>query len=236
MPIAMILSLLIAQQPLPLVMEMDVSPETDAGRSQVALRAVEMCAGRYPQLGRYTFEGEARSNADAGRFVYRGELTCLDRPPATDPGAPLPADWQPAPSDEAAARTATMAFFAAVDRNDVSAWEAMMTPSYRGTGTTDERVARLAQFHREAGAPGHHRIIRTTWYVNPPGVPPGAYVAVDFDRSYAGLSVSCGYVAWHRQANGRLLLVREESGNAPRVEGMSSEQRAEIRRQLRCRD
>ena len=79
-------------------------------------------------------------------------------------------------------------------------------------------------------------MIRTTWYANPPGVVPGAYVAVDFDRSYARLNASCGYVAWHRQPDGSLRLVREEIGNDRRVGEQTPEQRAEVRRLLQCRD
>jgi ketosteroid isomerase-like protein len=194
-----------------------------------------MCRGRDPVLGRYSFDGGGPSGGSQ-RFIYRGEVTCVDRPPEPSAGATVPADWRPSDDDEQRARAATMAYFAAVDSGDVAALEAMMSPGHLGTSTREDRAEALRSFRQSAGAPGEHRIIRTTWYANPPGVEPGAYVAVDFDRSYRELSASCGYVAWHRQADGRLLLVREELGNAPRAAGVTPERLAEIRRLLQCRD
>lgn len=236
MLITWLMSMVLAQQPIPLELTLEVSPETVEGQRQIAMRAIEACRGRYPQLGRYSFEGSSGAEAGATRFTYRGEVTCLDAPPPPPPGAPVEDGWRASAADEAAARAMTMAYFAAIDRGDVAAWEAMMAQSYRGTATTAERRARNAAFRRDAGTPGIHRVVRTTWYVNPPGVPPGAYVAVDFDRAYSGFNVSCGYVAWHRQADGSLQLVREEMGNDRRAGDLAPERRAEIRRQLQCRD
>lgn len=234
-----IVALIATFQPTSFTIVMPVSPETQAGQRLIGLQAVKLCKGRYPQLGRYTFKGEARVGAAApvaGRFIYRGEVTCLDRAPEPPQGVPVPADWSPSAEDQQRARAATMAYFAAVDRGDVAALEAMMTPGHRATSTREARAEGLSEFRKEAGPPGVHRIIRTTWYANPPGVEPGAYVAVDFDRRYQQLSASCGYVAWHRQADGRLLLVRDESGNAPLAAGETPEKLAEARRLLRCRD
>lgn len=238
MSTAMAALLLLVQQPVPFTLDLTVSPETPEGQAQIARRAIELCRGRYPQLGHYTFEGTtaADGSGDESRFTYRGEVTCVDRPPDPEAGAPVPADWRPSSADEERVRAATTAYFAAVDRGDVETIEAMMSPGHRATSTTEVRSARLRSFRLQAGAPGQHRILRTTWYANPPGVAPGAYVAVDFERSYANLSVSCGFVAWQRLGDGRLLLVREETGSAPRSAGETAEDLARLRLLLRCRD
>lgn len=231
---------LLAVQPTAFDMELPVSPETPAGQRMVAIRAIELCAGRYPVLGHYRFDVNetVEGTAAPSRFHIRQELECRDTPPTprAPAGEPLPANWQASEADQRRATEATRAYFAAVDAGDVARLEAMMTPGHRADQTTADRTQQLAAFRERAGRPSAHRIIRVSWYVNPPGVEPGAYAAVDFDRTYARLAISCGYVAWHRQPDGRLLLVREETGSAPRTPDLTPDQIARFRVQLQCRD
>jgi hypothetical protein len=230
-------SLISIVQPQTFSMQLPVSPETPEGQRLVALRALELCAGQFPQLGRYRFAGDERVGASPrspASFTILQELTCTDAPPEPPVGVSLPAGWQPSEADTHAATAATERYFAAVDSGDAAALDAMSSAGHREGTSAAERAARLATFRSEAGRPGQHRIVRVTWYVNPEGAAPGAYAAVDFERQYQNFSVSCGYVAWQRQGDGSLSLIREETGNAPReVPGVSM---AEVRASLRCRD
>lgn len=238
MLVTMAAFLALTQEPTPFTLELAASPETEQGKMELARHLVELCQGKYPILGRYSFASTSAVEAPENerRFTFRGEVECVDSPPEPPPGVPVPSDWQATAADEERARAATAAYFAAIDRGDIASLEAMMSPGHRSTSTTADRAQAVRAFRSTSGAPGEHRIIRTTWYANPAGVAPGAYVAVDFDRRYEKLSVSCGFAAWHRQPDGRLLLVREETGNAPREPGQTAEKILEIRQLLRCRD
>ena len=194
-----------------------VSPESPEGRRLIAIRAMEICGARYPDLARYRFTGNERIASDGTRsssFEVHQQLTCSDAPPpAARAEAPAPAGWQATAGDEAAARAATMAYFAAVDAGDADRVYAMLDEGQRAMETREARGEALRAFRAQAGRPGTHRIVALTWYVNPPGAPrPGIYVAADYERSYSALLANCGYLVWYRDASGRYSLMREENG------------------------
>ncbi len=231
------LALFASNQPATFVLELPVSPETPEGQRLVAARALSHCAGKFPVIGRYRFEGTEAVGTGAPRFRFEAEISCTDGPPPPPSGAAaLKPDWKPSAEDDRRVEAATRAFFAAVDAGDVARLESMMSAGHRETSTAADRRAANSEFREAAGRPGEHRIVRTTWYVNPPGVEPGAYAAVDFDRQYEKLAVSCGYVAWHRRPDGSYVLVREESGHAPRTASTSPDEIVRLRTMLRCRD
>ncbi|HEV7658353.1 MAG TPA: hypothetical protein VGO55_00765 [Allosphingosinicella sp.] len=193
-----------------------VSPETAEGQRLLAERARQICAGRYPMLARYRFSGREQVGADgrrSGLYDVSQELSCADRPPPVSMETPAPADWRATESDEAGARAATERYFAAVDAGDAARVHAMWTASQQAATPLAERAAELRSFRAQAGRPGRHRIVRLTWYVNPDGADrPGIYVAADYERSYSGFYLNCGYLVWFRQAPGRYELIREETG------------------------
>jgi hypothetical protein len=192
-----------------------VSPDTTEGRGLLAERARQICAGRYPVLARYRYSGRERIGPDGrpgGLFDVSQELSCADRPPPVSVAPPAPADWRATDRDEADARAATERYFAAVDAGDAARVHAMWSASPRAATPLEERAAQLRSFRDQAGRPGRHLIARLTWYVNPEGADrPGIYVAADYERSYSGFYLNCGYLVWFRQAPGRYELVREET-------------------------
>ncbi len=217
-----------------------VSPETPEGRRLVALRAIEICGARYPQLGRYRFTGSERVAPDgsrSGSFDVRQELTCFTTRPAEPAEAPAPADWRASAQDESAVRAATMAYFGATDAGDAARIHAMLSAERRSGDSLAERAAALRAFRDQAGTPGTHRILALTWYVNPVGAPrPGIYVAADYERAYSGLLANCGYLVWFREADGRYVLVREESAVVARgTIGDGPDELARARALARCR-
>ncbi|HYI48075.1 MAG TPA: hypothetical protein VEX35_06375 [Allosphingosinicella sp.] len=193
-----------------------VSPETAEGQRLLAERAREICAGRYPVLARYRFSGREQIGPDGrrtGEFEVSQELSCADRPPPASVDPPAPADWRATERDEADARAATERYFAAVDAGDAARVHAMWSAGRQAATPLEERAAQLRGFRAQAGRPGRHLIARLTWYVNPDGADrPGIYVAADYERSYSGFFVNCGYLVWFREAPGRYELIREETG------------------------
>jgi hypothetical protein len=196
------------------------------------------------RLGRYQFSGSeqvlpGRAVGLPPRFAVEQEVSCTDDPPppvAEAVAEPVPADWRPTIEDERSVLALTNRYFALIDAGDAAAVHQLWVSSEQAATPLPERAASIEQFRREAGTPGQHRVAALTWYVNPDGAPrPGVYVAADYERSYAGLHLSCGYVVWYREGEGRYLLVREETGMVARSAGeMAPERLAEVRTLMRC--
>ena len=221
-------------------MILPMSPETAEGQRRIAARALEICGGRYPQLGRYRFSGTEALTGDRtgeSRFEIQQELTCLDAPPPAQPrgATSAPSDWQPGPEDERQVLALTRRYFSLVDAGEAAPVHALWSQGNQETTPLAERAAELEEFRRNAGAPGEHRIAALTWYVNPEGAPrPGIYVAADYERAYSRLEFNCGYVVWFREGEGRYVLIREETSSFPRGTDASPTVIEEARRQLRC--
>ncbi len=223
-------------------MSLPLSPETAEGQRLIAERALEICGGRYPHLGRYRFEGSERTQPDGKRsavFAVEQEMACMDaRPPETRPTEEAaPADWEPSLDDERRVQELTRRYFALVDAGDSKRAHEMWSSNTRLTTPLDARAAQIDDFRKQAGKPGEHRIAALTWYVNPPGAPtPGIYVAADYERSYEKLALNCGYVVWFRERNGGYVLIREENNMLPRQPQEPSPQSLdETRAMLGCR-
>jgi hypothetical protein len=228
---------LAAAEPESFTVTIPVSPETAEGRLLIARRAAEHCRGRYPQLGRYRFEGRERLGAEgASSFEVRQELHCLDLPPPVVSAPPAPAGWRSTAQDEERVSALTQHYFALVDAGDAEQVHRLWSEGEREATPLADRAAAIEAFRRQAGRPGAHRIVRTTWYVNPQNAPrPGIYVAVDYERSYSGLHLNCGYLVWFREAEDRYILLREDTAILARDgSDHSAESLAELRRQMRC--
>jgi hypothetical protein len=223
-----------------LVLTIPVSPETPEGQRLIAVRAVEHCAGRYPRLGQYRFVGNETIAPDGTRqssFEVRQELQCAEAPSARSTVPAAPADWRASPADEREIRNLTQAYFSLVDGGAVTQVREFCAPSRQRADEPEACVSRIEGFRRESGAPGQHRLVAVTWYVNPEGAPtPGIYVAVDYERSYEKLLLNCGYVVWFRDSAGKYVLVREESGTLRREDSDGSpEFVAQARSLMHCR-
>jgi hypothetical protein len=63
----------------------------------------------------------------------------------------------------------------------------------------------------KAGHVFERRVLTITWYKDPPSAPePGIYVAADFSGQFENDPIYCGYLAWHRGADGIYRIIREE--------------------------
>ena len=115
----------------------------------------------------------------------------------------------------------------------------MLTPGMRELSPVTRFTARIRAFNERAGARRSRRVIRLTWYNNPPQAPvPGIYAATDFTGEFANLHFVCGYVMWVMQRNGSWRLAREEEAFVGRADApnATAEELALLRPQVGCRD
>lgn len=222
-------------------MKMSVRPDTAEGQLLLAREAYRRCAPLLPQPGRYQFEGVQQLGKKTQKPItwkVRQQFTCGSAPPTpVQTPAAVDPNWQPTPEIDRAIRDATIRYFALVDAADGMRAHAIWSASNRAMTPLAERQALLSSSRKTAGEPLGHRIDKLTWYVNPEGADtPGLYVAVDYEKRYRNLALSCGYLMWFQEADGRFVLVREESGTLTKAHAATMSQNilAEVRTQLRC--
>jgi hypothetical protein len=162
--------------------------------------------------------------------------TCSETPPSAPAGEAAPADWQASQRDVREIEALTLRFFAAIDSGDAETAHGLWSDDEQSETPLDERRRSIESFRQQAGRPGAAPVTRLTWYVNPVGAPrPGIYVAVDYERSYANLTMNCGYLIWYREAGGRYRLTRPEDSVMARSAGTpAAEQLAQLRQASRC--
>jgi Protein of unknown function (DUF4019) len=197
-----------------------------------------LCGAKTPQWGKFSMK--AMLSAAKGRSLKLGrfeqEITCVDPVPlqavvATGPFAATDADEQ-------LAKDTALRFLSLRDAGDADASFGMLSPSMRTMTDRKNWNNTVSAMSTKVGKLVERRVVKVTWYVDPPGVDAGVYAAADFDGRSTGLAIHCGYVALNRQSNGEYLVVRIEEGNlaAKDAKGMASEKILEMRAALQCRN
>ncbi|SNS08939.1 Protein of unknown function [Sphingomonas laterariae] len=129
-------------------------------------------------------------------------------------GAALPAQAGNAIPDEAVQQQVTdasYAYFAAKDGGRFDRAYALIGPSMQSYLKPDLFASEAARFNAESGKAAERRVVRLTWYRDPPDAPaPGLYVAADFRSQFPNIHLHCGYLMWHQEQDGSFRIVREE--------------------------
>lgn len=185
------------------------------GRAMLREAAESLCGERLPAYGSFAL----------GEGAFEQELFCLPHHQAGD--------------TRLAVLAGSYAWFAARDfgRYD-EAW-AVLSERMQAASPLSEWRAAAERFNAAAGPVRRRQVTRITVYEDPPDAPePGLYVAADFSADFANLAFACGYLMWHRRADGAWRLVREEQNVVDRetAEDLSEIDRPRLREQMGCRD
>ena len=120
-------------------------------------------------------------------------------------------EWRASDSDNAAIVALTYRYLAAEDAGNLDEANALMEPSMMAA-VPDWR-ATVKYFNSVAGGVKTRTIRAINWEKDPVRASaPGVYVSVDFVGQFENVDIECGYVSWHRQADGSYLAVHEENG------------------------
>ncbi|MBF9032725.1 hypothetical protein HKCCE2091_00595 [Rhodobacterales bacterium HKCCE2091] len=115
----------------------------------------------------------------------------------------------PADADADAVVAAARDYFAARARGDTGAALALVSELY----TDRVPAGTLTEAWRAADADGldyaEMEIRALTWYLDPTGLPEGAYATLDLSGNSEDVALACGYQVWQRTPDGAVL-VREE--------------------------
>ena len=190
------------------------SSTVQAGQQELRAKAQSVCGARTPFFGRYQFETQqplAGGANTGGTLLLKQDVSCtsgVENVAAAAPGAAtviVPEDGQNQRAEER-----TRAYFAAKDQGRYPQAYALLASAQQEITPFARWQPRAAEFNVKAGAVLDRTIKKITWYQDPPQSPPGRYAAVDFSSQFAKLAAHCGYLIWQEQADGSLLLLREE--------------------------
>jgi hypothetical protein len=207
--------------------------------------ALHLCGARAPHFEHYEWVSNVEianrsTQAAPAALALVQELYCGTAPPAPpQTAAPPDPNWRQSAAQELAVLARTRAYFAAKDSGRFAEAYAMLTAEMQADSDLQSWSRVAEAFNRRAGEAHGRRLIRVTWYNNPPEAPvPGLYAAVDFNGDFTGLHFLCGYVVWLLQRDGSWRLVREEQSSATRADAPDTTpaQISQIRAQVGCRD
>jgi hypothetical protein len=176
--------------------------------------ARKTCAEKELHYGHYAFAANQPLNgpAKASTLTFTQTIRCgFETPPAIPQTTSAPDDWKPSATDQSEIESQTYAYYRAKDAGDYAAAYAMFDRSMKETMTFDVFTVNAKSQSAKAGHILNRLVIKITWYKDPPSAPePGIYAAADFAGQFENDPIYCGYLGWHRGADGKYRITREE--------------------------
>lgn len=215
-----------------------VGDDENAAQAIIAPTVQQLCGELKPQWGRFRLK--AMITAPKGKALKLGrfeqDITCV-KPPVAEPDVTT-GPFTATDADESFVRSVTLKFMELRDAGKSRESFAMLAPGMQETTDQVEWTKTVGMKPRTVGKSVERRILKVTWYVDPPGVSSGVYAAVDFGGHSSGLAVHCGYVALKRHTSGEYLVVRLEEGQLAQknARSLTTERMVEMRLNLQCRD
>jgi hypothetical protein len=185
------------------------------GQLQLAPTAKRTCRDKEMHFGHYSFDISQPLSDTANKastFTLTQTIRCgAESPPAIPQTTSAPDGWKPSAIDQSQVETQTYQYYRAKDAGQYVAAYAMFDDQMKETSHFDTWSAHAQSQNTKAGHVLNRRVLKITWYKDPPSAPePGIYAAADFAGQFENDPIYCGYVAWHRGADGTFRVVREE--------------------------
>ena len=185
--------------------------------AQVELRpaAKRTCGDREVHFGHYAFTASqplSGPSSKATTLTLTQIVRCgSEASPSIPQTTSAPDEWKPSKSDQSEIETQTYRYYGAKDAGKYADAYAMFDQGMKEATHFDSWAANAQSQNAKAGHVINRRIIKITWYKDPPSAPePGIYAAADFSGRFENDPIYCGYLAWHRGADGSYRIIREE--------------------------
>lgn len=179
-----------------------------AAQRLVTPLAVQLCGVRAVRFDRFTMTGEGKGPIQAMPHRFVQTISCVEPDPPSR--AEVPTGFTPSPEEDRQAIAAAVRFFGRRDAGDAGESYAMLGPGMRALSSPAAWANDVAR--AKAFAPVERRFVAVSWEIDPPGVEPGAYAAIDFLGRSATEPFVCGYIVLKRTATGHEVTRTEESG------------------------
>lgn len=185
------------------------------GQLQLAPIAKRTCGDKKMHFGHYGFDVNEPLSGPTNKtptLTLTQTIRCGEEsPPAIPQTTSAPDGWKPSATDQSQVETQTYQYYRAKDAGQYVAAYAMFDNHMKETSHFDTWSAHAQSQNTKAGHILNRRVLKITWYKDPPSAPePGIYAAADFAGQFENDPIYCGYVAWHRGVDGTFRVVREE--------------------------
>lgn len=222
-----------------LVLRSHRSKTPDEGQQELLPKADEVCGTRGVRYGKFAFETSAPVDAQNGPealLLLRQNIVCGAVARAPDAPAADPT-WTPSAAQLARVERRSRDYFVAKDSGRYTDAYAMFSPLLQKTTELAGWQSNAEQFLAKSGAARGRTITNITWYKNPAGVEAGTYAAVDFSARFERVTIYCGYIALHEQADGAFKIAREDDRFIDQESAgkMSADQLAAAQAKIGCR-
>jgi len=182
---------------------------------ELAPTARKTCAGKIANLGRYAFDIKEplvsnkvkTTSLILTQTIRRGSET----PPTIAQTTSASDGWKPSVTDQSEVENQTYRYYGFKDAGNYAAAYAMFDDSMKESTHFDSWASHAQSQNTKAGRVLKRQVVKITWYKDPPSAAePGIYAAADFPGQFENDPIYCGYLGWHRGADGKYRMVREE--------------------------
>ena len=145
-------------------------------------------------------------------------------------------DWMPSAEQVRHVVDQSRRYFAARDAGQFDAAFRQYAATQKARLSFDGWRKGVQEFNDRAGGVQSRKLLRITWYKDPPQARPGVYAAVDFASTTGKLALHCGYLVWREQDDGHLVIVREEDNvlDKPSFAQVPVAKVAELKKAMHC--
>jgi hypothetical protein len=182
---------------------------------ELAPTARKACGDKDVNFGQYAFDISqpiSGPTSKAATLTLTQTIRCGSETPPTIAQTTSAADgWKPSATDQSKIETQTYQYYGAKDAGKYADAYTMFDKGMKDTTHFDTWSTHAQSQSTKAGHILNRRVIKITWYKDPPSAPePGIYAAADFSGQFENDPIYCGYLAWRRGADGKYRIVREE--------------------------
>ena len=177
--------------------------------------AEKTCGNKQAHFGRYTFDISQPLSGPMSRattFILTQTVRCgAEAPSAIPQTTHAPDGWRPSAVDQSQIESETYRYYGFKDTGDFTAAYAMFTDGMKESAHFDSWASNGRSQNTKAGHILNRQVLKIIWYKDPPSAPePGIYAAADFSGQFENDPIYCGYLAWHREADGSYRIIREQ--------------------------
>ena len=160
---------------------------------------MKTCGAQEVHFGHYAFDTNALSGpaAKTTALTLTQTVRCgSESLPAIPQTTTAPDGWKPSANDQSQIESQTYRYYGAKDAGDYAAAYAIFDKGMKEAAHFDTWSANAQSQNTKAGHIRSRRILKITWYKDPPSAPePGIYAAVDFSGQFENDPIYCGYLA-----------------------------------------
>src|SRR4051812_26760315 len=145
-------------------------------------------------------------------------------------------DWMPSAAQVQAVIEQSRRYFTARDAGRFDEAYRQYAPTNKALVSYGGWRQAVQGLNTASGGITARRLVRITWFKDPPQSGPGVYAAVDFSSTSPKLAAHCGYLVWQEQENGTLGIVHEEDNvlDQTTLAQIAPAKLAEVKKAMHC--